>query len=97
MRSSTQKCWLEVAYGTTTLDLNNRPYDLTIQNSEDLTAIGLPHATRFALGRTVTLPWEKEYFSTHPHFTNVIIGELNDRQRSRLLAVIQKRQRDGIE
>ena len=84
---------VEVAYGTTTLDIGKHPLDLTIQNAEDLGEIGLLSATRFALSRTVPLFWCKEFFSPHPNYTEVLVGKLNARQKIKLQTLIQKRKR----
>ncbi|MCC6946308.1 MAG: hypothetical protein IT539_00940 [Bradyrhizobiaceae bacterium] len=91
MHSVTSQGWLEVAYGTRSLNLGEKKrWHFVIQNAEDLDEIGLPHATRFVLNRTVHLPWTPEFFSVPPSYKEVAIGPLNKRQRERLIGLIKK-------
>jgi len=82
------RAYVEVAYGTSRFDRYSQG-DLIIANSTDLVEMGLPQATVFLLGRTVTLPWAKEWFGPldghGPAFSR-----LNNKYRE-YLGIIQKR------
>jgi hypothetical protein len=52
-----------VAYGTTRLKVvQRRDRDLIIQETGDLSAVGLARATRFDPDATATLPWTEDFF-----------------------------------
>ena len=55
--------YIEVAYGTSRFD-NYSDADLIIANAGDIVEMGLPQATVFQLGRTVTIPWAEEWVGT---------------------------------
>jgi hypothetical protein len=67
---------VEVAYGTTNLKLNTRPFDLIISKASEMNACGLYRATRFDLETTAWLPWDTEWFEILPDYFSPVIGKL---------------------
>lgn len=53
---------VQVAYGTSKLKSDKRPFDFFIANFVDRLICRLPQATRFDLDNIVWLPWAKPYF-----------------------------------
>ena len=68
---------VEITYGTTKLRSQENPLDLILSNNADMNEMGLPSATRFALDRTIWLPWAAEFFAPLRGLKNIIIGRLN--------------------
>lgn len=84
--------YLEVAYGTTSLEWwQYRGRHLIVQQPADLSEIGLPAATRFAIDRAVTLPWTREFFSCPDGYGQIVLGTLNENQKRRLMAMTAKK------
>lgn len=67
---------VEVVYGTSTLKLDSRPYDLIISKMSEMNACGLYRATRFDLDKSVWLPWNTDWFEIRPDFFSPVIGKL---------------------
>jgi hypothetical protein len=84
-----------VAYGTTSLKVGRRPYDLTIQNAADMHQIGLAKATRFDLDLKIVLPWCEEFFAAPPWSSTFRIGRLNAAQEERLKNLVTRRKRQA--
>ena len=69
---------VEVVYGTTTLKLDKRFYDLIVSKMSEMDACGLYRATRFDLDQTVWLPWNTDWFEVRSGFFSPVIGKLTD-------------------
>jgi hypothetical protein len=70
-----------IAYGTKNLKFVQRKnLDLIIQNAADLSAVGLPMATRFDLDakNIITLPWTTEFFGCWSGYRHPRIGSLTE-------------------
>ena len=86
-----KRAYVEVAYGTSKF-ASYSSTDLLIGNATDLGEMGLPQATVFQLGRTVTIPWAAEWVGTlDGHGPS--IGHLNARYRE-FLVHLQQRNRE---
>ena len=70
-----KKAYVEVAYGTSRF-ASYSDTDLIIANFADLRDMGLPQATVFQLGRTVTIPWAEEWVGVIEGH-GLTIGRLN--------------------
>lgn len=79
---------VEVAYGTTTLKLDTRPYDLIISKAFEMDSCGLYRATRFDLDRLVWLPWTTDWFEIRHGYSSPTIGKLTD-EAIRMIQIIQ--------
>lgn len=84
---------LVVSYGTTKLKLGVRDkIDLVIQNSEQITNLGLTSATRFDLDHMNIIPWSAEFFAAPPHSTDIVTGALTDDQIERFRKKLRRRE-----
>lgn len=54
---------VKVAYGTSNVKSNERPFDFTIINMGTLNVLRLYQHTRFDLDRVLWLPWAKPFFT----------------------------------
>lgn len=87
---------VEVSYGTSKIKAVHN-LDLQISNCEEMAAGGLPQATAFRLGRTVRLPWAKEFFSPREGCKTPIIGHLHVNSISQLEALKVMRRGKNID
>lgn len=78
---------LDVTYGTTKLRHSENPFDLIISNLASIDACGLPAATRFALGRTIIVPWCSEFFQAREGYNSPRIGSLDTQSKMQLEAI----------
>lgn len=53
---------VKVAYGTSVMKSNERPFDFTVSNMGTLNVLRLYQHTRFDLDRVLWLPWAKPFF-----------------------------------
>jgi len=67
---------VEVVYGTSTLKLDTRLYDLVISKMSEMNECGLYRATRFDLDKSIWLPWNTDWFEIRPDFFSPVIGKL---------------------
>ncbi|MES2326912.1 MAG: hypothetical protein V4499_06225 [Pseudomonadota bacterium] len=67
---------VEVVYGTSTLKLDSRPFDVIISKMSEMNECGLYRATRFDLDKVVWLPWDTDWFEIRSDFFSPVIGKL---------------------
>lgn len=70
-----------LAFGTKNLKfIQRKTLDIIVQNSADLTAMGLSMATRFDLDQEniIVLPWTEEFFGCWSGYTHPKIGALSE-------------------
>lgn len=70
--------WVRVVYGTSVDPLRRGVEYFTVAKLSELDACNLKCATRFCLGRTMELPWSREYFTCLPRQTFPVVGRLTD-------------------
>jgi hypothetical protein len=83
---------VQVAYGTSNLKTETRPFDFRVQNFRCMQYAGLDKATRFDLDNVKFLQWDSDWFeSPDPtKYPTPVIGYMLDDQKQclrRLLAV----------
>jgi hypothetical protein len=86
---------VDVTYGTSRTKSFERPSDFIIANAADLSAMGLPQATRFDLDKTIWLPWAVEWFTPRTHGQSPVIGTLTQEYRRYLAELKTKRARSS--
>lgn len=86
---------VEVAYGTTKLKFNSRPFDFIISKMPEMDACGLYRATRFDLDNTIWLPWTTDWFEIRPDFFSPTIGKLTDEGIRMLQIVVSWRKKEN--
>lgn len=84
---------VEVTYGTSKIGASADTYDLIVSNMVSIEASGLPCATRFAIDRTIRLPWCSEFFEPREGYNSPLIGSLDTPSRMQLEALkVMRRQ-----
>lgn len=70
---------LLIAPGTKNLKVDKRPLDFMVSNYVEMTAAGLPMATRFDLDDLLPLPYNKSFFAIFDkrRHSNPIMGSLS--------------------
>lgn len=73
----TSRASIEVAFGTS--KKTDRLYrgEFLVGSPSGMTSAGLDLPTKFNLERTVRLPWARQYFSTKPGDTRLVMGSLH--------------------
>ncbi|WP_312139246.1 hypothetical protein [Brevundimonas sp.] len=89
---------IQVAFGTSKLKTEERPYDFRIQNFRDMQFAGLAQATRFDLDRIKYLPWDSDWFvSPAPQkYPSPVLGRLLDQPANRLRNILRVRHDNGM-
>ena len=81
---------VQVAYGTSKNIQPTRLGSFVISNCEEMDIAGLYQATRFELGRAVTVPWAKEWFCKNDKRKGPIVGHLGPMAIIRLGKMIER-------
>ena len=73
----TSRASIEVTFGTS--KKTDKPYrgEILVASPAGMNSAGLDLPTKFALGRTVRLPWARHYFSIKPGNTRLVMGSLH--------------------
>lgn len=73
----TSRASIEVAFGAS--KKTDRLYrgEFLVVSPGGMNSAGLDLATKFDLGRTVRLPWARQYFSVKPGNTSLVMGSLH--------------------
>ncbi len=71
------RCSVEVAFGTATKTDRLYKGEFLIASPSGMRAAGLDLPTKFDLARTVRLPWTREFFTSKPGRTRLILGSLH--------------------
>jgi len=89
---------VQVAFGTSTLKTERRPFDFRIQNFRHMQYAGLCKATRFDLDRIKFLMWDSDWFqSPDPEkFSTPVLGRLLDEPAERLRNLLRVRADNGM-
>jgi hypothetical protein len=85
-----------LAFGTKNIKVQQRHHvDLIVQNHADMESMGLPYATRFALGEDdmALLPWDEESIGCWFGFPSPVIGFLDDEYQGRLQTRLARRKK----
>lgn len=84
---------VQIAYGTSNLKTENRPFDFRIQNFRMMQFAGLSQATRFDLDRIKFLPWDDQWFESPnlAKYATPVIGKLLDDPAERLRNLLRVR------
>jgi hypothetical protein len=98
VNTSQTKALVEVTYGTTKMSILDRSHrgDLIIANVSEIEKSGLPRGTRFAIGRTLWLPWAKEFFAPKDEGGSIVIGHLPSQSQMQLQALSVRRRDRGF-
>lgn len=89
---------VQVAYGTSKLKTDRRPFDFRIQNFRHMQYAGLSQATRFDLDRIRYLMWDSDWFES-PDLTKYetpVIGHLQEEPAARLRNLLRVRADNGM-
>lgn len=88
---------VQVAYGTSKLKTDTRPFDFRVQNFRVMQYAGLHQATRFDLDRVKFLMWDDAwFFSPDPEkYDTPVIGHLLDEAADRLRNILRVRADHG--
>lgn len=84
---------VQVAYGTSNLKTDTRPFDFRIQNYRAMHYAGLHQATRFDLDRIKWLPWDSDWFQSPnaEKYPTPVIGHLIEDPIARLKNLLRVR------
>lgn len=89
---------VQVAYGTSKLKTDRRPFDFRIQNFRDMQFAGLAQATRFDLDKIKFLPWDDAWFENPApwKYDSPVIGRVLDGPAERLKNILRVRADNGM-
>ncbi len=73
----TSRASTEVTFGTSKKTDKLYRGEFFVGSPSGMTSAGLDLPTKFDLGRTVRLPWARQYFSIKPGATRLIMGSLH--------------------
>ncbi len=73
----TSRASIEVAFGTSKKSDKLYRGEFSIGSPTGMTCAGLDLPTKYDLGRTVRLPWARQYFSVKPGNTRLVMGSLH--------------------
>ena len=85
-----------VAYGTTNLKSDRRPFDFSIGNYATLSVLRLPSATRFDLDNVLWLPWARPYFDARKGYSTPTISVLPQSVQQQLGWTMAIREQQGM-
>lgn len=91
---------VQVAYGTSNLKSDTRPFDFAIINYSTLSLCRLPQATRFDLDLVLWLPWARPFFeprrSRTDQFTTPVMSTLPGELQKELAWLMRDREQLGM-
>ncbi|MCH7554547.1 MAG: hypothetical protein IIC08_00860 [Proteobacteria bacterium] len=73
----TSRASIEVAFGTSKKTDKLHRGEFLVGSPSGMTCAGLDLPMKFDLGRTVRLPWARQYFSIKPGNTRLVMGSLH--------------------
>ena len=77
INTQTSRASIEVAFGTSKKSDKLYRGEFLVGSPSGMTSAGLDLPTKFDLGRTVRLPWARQYFSIKPGNTRLVMGSLH--------------------